>query len=171
MTTTIPANHRTAAPSDCIDSDLAALKAIARVSHQDSRFYFDRRFAEASAAALYERWIERSCQGWADVVLVAEAEGVPSGYCTCHIREHGTGSIGLVGVSAAAQGRGLGRQLIESALATFHARRVRHVEVVTQGRNCAAQRLYQRSGFVTESVMLWYHKWIEHSAAGEAGRL
>ena len=28
------------------------------------------------------------------------------------------------------------------------------------GRNLAAQRLYQRSGFVTASLQLWYHRWF-----------
>jgi len=30
---------------------------------------------------------------------------------------------------------------------------------VTQGSNIAAQRLYQRSGFLPKSVQLWYHFW------------
>jgi hypothetical protein len=33
------------------------------------------------------------------------------------------------------------------------------VLVVTQGRNYAAQRLYQRNQFRTCEVQLWYHKW------------
>jgi hypothetical protein len=32
--------------------------------------------------------------------------------------------------------------------------------VITQGRNVRAQRLYQRSGFVTASSQLWYHRWF-----------
>jgi hypothetical protein len=34
------------------------------------------------------------------------------------------------------------------------------VQVITQGRNYAAQRLYQRAGFVTRKTELWYHKWF-----------
>jgi hypothetical protein len=30
---------------------------------------------------------------------------------------------------------------------------------VTQGRNLAAQRLYQRTGFLIRDLQLWYHKW------------
>jgi hypothetical protein len=37
------------------------------------------------------------------------------------------------------------------------------VAVVTQGRNGAAQRLYQRCGFVTHALDLWYHKWYSTS--------
>jgi len=37
--------------------------------------------------------------------------------------------------------------------------------VVTQGRNLAAQRLYQRNGFVTASLQLWYHRWFPRENA------
>ena len=37
----------------------------------------------------------------------------------------------------------------------------RRITVVTQGRNARAQRLYQRAGFVTESVRLWFHRWFD----------
>jgi len=34
------------------------------------------------------------------------------------------------------------------------------VSVVTQGHNLAAQRLYQRCGFLTHSIKFYYHKWF-----------
>jgi hypothetical protein len=30
---------------------------------------------------------------------------------------------------------------------------------VTQGKNIAAQRLYQKNGFLIRDLQLWYHKW------------
>jgi hypothetical protein len=32
--------------------------------------------------------------------------------------------------------------------------------VVTQGHNVAAQRVYQREGFLTKTVSLVYHQWF-----------
>ena len=94
------------------------------------------------------------------MVLVAELDRMPAGYVTCHLeRETLRGSIGLVGVSRWAQGRGVGQTLVRRAVDWFTTQGVQHVTVVTQGRNCAAQRLYQRCGFVTGSIHLWYHKW------------
>lgn len=142
------------------DIDLAALKTIARAAHVDSRFFFDPHFAGERCEALYEAWIERSCGGWADAVFVAQADGSPAGYCTCHLGEDGCGSIGLVGIAAPARGRGLGRELLRSALRYFQAHGALRVQVVTQGRNSGAQRFYRQSGFFTESVMLWYHNWL-----------
>ena len=143
------------------ESDLQALQEIAAYSHEDSRFFYDAAFPRERCRALFETWIERSCHGWAQAVFVAEVDGVPSGYCTCHI-EGNAGTIGLVALGPHAQGRGLGRHLVEAALSYFRQHKVPEVTVVTQGRNCKAQRLYQRCGFVTQSAMLWYHKWLRH---------
>ena len=38
---------------------------------------------------------------------------------------------------------------------------ITYIDVVTQGRNYSAQRLYQRCGFITQSTELWYHKWLK----------
>ncbi len=139
--------------------DVPTLKAIARRSHTGTRFYVDPAFPRHLCAALYETWIEVSCQGYADVVLVADVDG-PAGYVSCHLEgEQRRGRIGLVGVAAEAQQRGVGRALVLGALAWFAARGATQVSVVTQGHNEAAQRLYQGCGFVTKSVELWYHKW------------
>jgi len=162
-------------------SDIPALEAIARTAHRDSRFYADPGFPDERCDALYETWIRRSCEGWADLVLVAEVDGRLSGYVTCHLRAPGRakappytsrgdagqarGQIGLVGVSTAARGRGLGRAMIEEALGWFVVQGVTRVTVVTQGRNIAAQRLYQGCGFQTQSMQLWYH-WWPHSSLG-----
>jgi dTDP-4-amino-4,6-dideoxy-D-galactose acyltransferase len=51
--------------------------------------------------------------------------------------------------------------LVDQALAWFAQQKVTRVQVVTQGRNILAQRMYQRSGFVTHTVKLWYHRWFE----------
>jgi len=141
-------------------NDVPALRAIARASHRDTRFYSDTRFDRSRCDALYETWIERSCHGYADEVLIVDVDGRAAGYISCHASASGEGQIGLVGVDAAVRGRGIGRALLDAALSWFGGRQIAHVTVVTQGRNYAAQRLYQRSGFVTGSVQLWYHRWF-----------
>lgn len=145
--------------------DLAALREIARVSHRDSRFYYDGRFDAARCDELYATWIERSAAGWANAVFVAEHGGAPAGYISCHIS--GTdGSIGLIAVGEQARGRGLGQALVQTALDYFGREGMQRALVVTQGRNTGSQRLYQRCGFVTESVNLWYHRWFEKLPSG-----
>ena len=139
--------------------DIETLKMIARNSHTDSRFYYDPHFPRERCDALYTTWIEQDCLGKADIVLTAIDEHHPVGYLSCHVQ--GTvGTIGLVGIAASHRGRGIGSQLLKGALHWFTQQAVTHVEVVTQARNIGAQRLYQRSGFVTEHVEYWYHRWF-----------
>lgn len=135
------------------------LEAIARVSHRHSRFYSDRHFPRAACDALYAAWIAKSCDGDADAVRVAERGGRPVGYITCHRDAAGGGTIGLLAVWPEARGEGIGQHLVRDALAWFTANGVARLSVVTQGRNRAAQRLYQRCGFLTDDISLWYHKW------------
>ncbi len=140
--------------------DICLLQNIARESYRDTRFYFDANFPKHLGDLLYETWLKLSCEGYADAVLVAELDSVPVGYISCHLdKELRTGKIGLVGVNNQARGLGLGQTLVFNALEWFLTQGVQEVFVVTQGRNCAAQRLYQRSGFLTQTVQLWYHKW------------
>ena len=144
----------------CTASDVQALRAIARVSHLDSRFYYDSIFPKSQCDALYETWIQKSCSGYADAVMVAELDGQPVGYVSCHLLDQSKGQIGLFGIRADLQGEGLGRRLINESLRWFWMQDRKEVMVVTQGRNINAQRLYQKCDFLTRSVQLWYHRWF-----------
>ncbi|MEP7359390.1 MAG: GNAT family N-acetyltransferase, partial [Anaerolineales bacterium] len=157
-----PASLRAAEPSDA-----ERLKAIARVSHRDTRFYADEHFPAGRCDALYETWIEKSVNGYADCVLMAEENGQALGYVACHLKPAAAGQIGLLAVAPGAQQRGLGQHLLRAALDWFHGHGVERVTVVTQGRNVKAQRLYQRAGFVTESIHLWYHAWLNSAWAAQ----
>lgn len=156
---------------DARSQDLPALGAIAGTSHTDSRFYADRGFSTKHCRRLYERWIERDCElAWANddaFVLVAELGGTTVGYLTGRVREGDDGpaknlvrgTIGLVGVDASARGHGIGTGLVRAGLDRFGQHGCSDVFVVTQGRNVAAQRLYQLHGFRTRQVQFWYHRW------------
>jgi len=145
----------------CRDEDLPLLRRIARSSHHDGRFFFDSRFQPEQCESFYETWIVRSSEGFADKVLVAELNGRPAGYVTCHFEGASKrGRIGLFAVGEDARGYGMGQDLTAAALHWFSEKQVEHVEVVTQGRNVAAQRLYAKCGFRIRSLSVWYHKWF-----------
>lgn len=141
--------------------DLSVLKNIAGKSHGDGRFYFDPRFAREKCAAFYETWIENSCNGMADAVWVAEYRGKPAGYLTGHLREGGEGNLGLLGVEEELRHRGVGGVLIRHALQWAREKGCDRMTVVTQGRNINAQRLFQKSGFLSRSLLLTFHYWLE----------
>jgi len=141
------------------EDDLSALRSMARTGHRDSRFYFDERFERAKCDLLYETWIENSVRGFAQAVLVADVEGKPAAYLTCQLRNQES-QIGLFGVGANWRGVGLGTKLVQHFFGWSSQQGAVRAVVVTQGRNLAAQRLYQRNGFVTTSLQLWYHRWF-----------
>jgi dTDP-4-amino-4,6-dideoxy-D-galactose acyltransferase len=143
--------------------DLKVLKAIARQSHRETRFYADGHFDPRRCDDMYETWIQRSCGGWAERVVVAEVDGVPAGYVTCHVRGPEEGQIGLVAVKPGSRGLGLGSVMIDEALRWFVSQHMTRVSVITQARNANAGRFYQRAGFSVTSIQLWYHKWMARS--------
>lgn len=141
------------------DQDLPALRALAGRLHQDTRFFVDENFPRPQCRQLYELWIERSCRDPQGQVLVMEGAGGLAGYIACSINENRKGRIELIGVEAGAQGQGAGRALVMESLKWFAAKQVESVTVVTQGRNIPAQRLYQKCGFLTQQLQLWFHRW------------
>ena len=142
------------------NEDKTAIEDIAAVAYSDTRFFYDRRFGAERAAALYREWAAKSCDGGVDAVLVAADKRDVRGFITCQLQPSHHGQIGLVGVHSAARGSGVGQALVEAALTYFVDKGADSVEVVTQGRNIAAQRLYQKCGFRSHSFRLWYHRWF-----------
>jgi len=148
-----------------LPGDIPSLKEIARQSITGSRFFSDPCFSKDASHSLYEAWVEKSCQGYADQVLVSaginQKNDPVSGFITCHLPTADSGgTIGLLGTAVDFQGQGVGRALVNAALDWFGANGVGDVKVVTQGQNIKAQRLYQSSGFITHTQKLWYHKWF-----------
>lgn len=140
-------------------ADIPRLKELARLSHHNTRFYLDSRFDRDRCGELYAVWIERSVNGeLADVVWVVEVDGAPCGYLTAKA-DKDDGTIGLVAVDVACRGRGYGDALLRTALTWAAEGGLSSLSVVTQGRSAAAVRFYQRTGFLTRAVELWYHRW------------
>jgi dTDP-4-amino-4,6-dideoxy-D-galactose acyltransferase len=136
------------------------LSDLAARSHYDSRFYADGRFPKDGCDRLFRTWIERSCtdHSFAQAVFVPEVEGKPAGYITLGVK-NGIGDIGLIAVEQCYRGQGIGNALLFRSLEWFRNQGVRKVEVVTQGRNINALRMYEKAGFRLESMRLWFHWW------------
>ncbi len=155
------ARHSNTLREHCAE-DVDLLATIAQSAHVITRFYADPRLSDARCDEFYETWLRKSCAGWADKVLVAEHNGLPAGFVTVNIDEReATASIGLIAVAEGSRGVGLGAELVRGAAGYGHAAEVGVITVVTQGRNVAAQRLFQSCGFVTVSTELWFHKWMD----------
>ena len=139
--------------------DGSDLVGIAEANYETTRFSWDKHFDRDKARELYRVWIERSVNGWADRTLVVERAGVALGFVTLHL-DGPRARIGLVGIDKDAQGRGVGGALIAAALDDVRAHGNDEIEVTTQGRNVAAQALYQGAGFRASDLRVWYHRWF-----------
>jgi ribosomal protein S18 acetylase RimI-like enzyme len=114
--------------------------------------------------------MEKACSDPAHHVWVAERHAEPIGYIACQRKDDALARIQLVGVDPAFHGQGIGQQLMRTALNYFGQEATR-LEVVTQGRNLAALRLYAKHGFVTATQELWYHWWSEKARAANPSRM
>src|SRR2546429_4151174 len=77
--------------------DVSALKAVAATGHRISRFYYDGHFPGARCDALYETWIEKSCNGYAEALLVLDVGGGGRGHNYSSLRGSGGRPIGVSG--------------------------------------------------------------------------
>ncbi|OGV42668.1 MAG: hypothetical protein A2X46_05215 [Lentisphaerae bacterium GWF2_57_35] len=144
-----------------VEGDLHALKALAKCSHHNTRFFKDGNFSHSLCEHFYEVWIEQCFHSPQGYVWIAEESGVLNGYVACSVDSDFKGHIDLIAVDSKVRCRGIGNQLILRALHYFGTKNAAYAAVVTQADNLAAQRLYQRNGFVLASVELWFHKWFD----------
>lgn len=139
--------------------DISRLRSIARSSFTLTRFYSDGCFPRQKCDELYDVWITRSCEGFADHVLVAIHKNIPHGFITLHLKP-GIGEIGIIGVKQETRRFGIGRSLVRSALSWYHHQGIQQVNVATQGKNYRAQNFFQHNGFDVYNMHIWYHKWF-----------
>jgi ribosomal protein S18 acetylase RimI-like enzyme len=90
--------------------------------------------------------------------LVAEIDGRVSGFIllrqTIPLESHEhVLTISELAVAPAAQGSGVGRALLEAAVANAAERGATKVTLRVLGENAGARRLYERCGFVVEGVL------------------
>ena len=83
------------------------------------------------------------------------------GFCTIRYSiDKSLAHIGLFGIEKSNHGKGYGYIFLNMIFNKMNSKKIFNMRVVTQGRNYAAQRLYQKAGFLIFSTELWYHKWI-----------
>jgi ribosomal protein S18 acetylase RimI-like enzyme len=91
-------------------------------------------------------------------VLVAEVDGAVAGYVSIRPATELQASSHVQHVNGLAvdpelQGRGVGRALVEAAVAEARRRGARRLTLRVLGPNVAARRLYDACGFVVEGVL------------------
>lgn len=133
-----------------------ALEGLAYASGWCSRFVKDDRLSPFFKP-MYRLWLEHDIR--LGRVFVRPNEDSPAGMATVSVQDD-IGKIGLVAVDAKFRGNGIATSLmsdIDNWLAGSQG--VGTCEVVTQGENAVARRLYEKVGFKLFSKMEVWHVW------------
>ncbi len=145
------------------DADLGVtedLLHLALVSGAYSRFKLDERFPTGSYERLYSRWIEQSVNHTiATEVFCYVVDNTPRGEVTLNVNE-GKGTIGLFAVHEDFQHKGIGSAMMQHVVYYAQRHHCKTISVATQLKNVPACRLYEKSGFVVESVTDVWHWWL-----------
>ena len=136
------------------------LKSLAIASSALSRFRVDKKISSEKVDELYEIWLTNSInKKLADEIFMTREDNNITGFITVKC-ENQVGTIGLLAVDENSRGKGYGAQLVQAALIYSREQGCQSVDVVTQGNNIAACRLYEKSGFSLESMNYYYHFWL-----------
>ncbi len=142
----------TAANSDLIDLSIQA--------GLFSRFRVDPKMDPAKFQELYTLWMKKSCNHELAKAVLVIREQVRCVAVVTVGEKNGHGDIGLVAVDASQRGKGYGQALIRAAQTWFVQHGYATSQVVTQGENVAACKLYEKCGYQAVSLEYYYHFWL-----------
>ena len=132
---------RVASPQEAADA-----AAIAGRCFRQSRFHLDPDVPAGMADTIKREWVRSYARGErGSELLVAAGPSGPAGFLAV-LEQADAVCIDLVGVDSSAQGKGIGRRLVEE-FARRWAPRAGRLRVGTQAANTASLRLYEGCGF------------------------
>ncbi len=135
------------------------LNSLVLQAGEFSRFKTDNNFTTNEYERLYTTWLLKSVnKELAKKVLVAVINSGIRGITTVNEKE-GNAEIGLIAVDKDFRGRGIGYDLIKAADNYAFEQGYSDIRVVTQLQNKGACKLYEKCGFVIESITDVYHFW------------
>ena len=140
---------------------LDSLSSMTNLMYKDSRYFYDGNFDLQKINSFYSEWVQKAVKGTFDHECYCYFEDdEPLGFCTIRYNDNNAVNIGLFGVGSDYAGRGIGAALLKYVVHKMKLKGLDRIDVVTQGRNYSAQKLYQAAGFRTFATELWYHKWM-----------
>ena len=140
--------------------DLEQLKALAIESGIYSRFFIDKNFVNNEFINLYSQWIENSVNKKIafDIIVALDKKNI-IGFATLNKKSEVLSDIGLIAVSKAYRGLGIGKKVINEAILRSKLARFKAIQVVTQLDNFAAVNLYKSTNFEIKQITYIYHYW------------
>ncbi len=124
-----------------------------------SRYHVDKNIPSEKFEEMYCVWMVKSTQKMmAKHVLVQRNNDDIVGFVT--LAEKGErANIGLIAVDPLHRQQGIGKTLLTTAESWFATAGYASINVITQGDNIPACKLYESCGYSVESVEYFYHIW------------
>jgi dTDP-4-amino-4,6-dideoxy-D-galactose acyltransferase len=124
-----------------------------------SRFNIDERIGKEKFEEMYRLWMINSLsRKIAKEVLVFIENNELAGFVTLG-EKNNRADIGIIAVDYVFRGKGIGKKLMTSAEKWFSNIGYKSIQVVTQGDNNPACRLYESCGYKVDTVEFFYHFW------------
>ncbi len=124
-----------------------------------SRFKVDKKIGQEKFEALYRLWMLKSIsREIAQDLLAFVEQGEVAGFVSLG-KKNGRADIGIIAVDTAFRGRGIAKLLINEAEKRAADWGHDLMQVVTQGDNTPACKLYESCGYEVQSLEFFYHIW------------
>jgi len=139
-------------------SDIPALVDAFGAIFTDSRYHNYRCLDPAKVQCLYATWIAKAVRGeFDDLCLILRQDKQPAGLCSLRLGEQ-KARIGLLGVAPSFRGQGAGRLLMDCVAAWLRQASIGLIATATQGKNLAALRFYERTGFLLDTLEMCFYR-------------
>ncbi len=122
-----------------------------------SRFFLDQEIPKIKARKLWASSIKNYCHGRADNLAIAYIKKSPVGMATIDFLDNNRINLHIVGVLKKFQGRGVGSSMITKIADRYGEQYDIFVEASSM--NTQAINLYQKSGFILDSMHYILHVW------------
>lgn len=136
-----------------------SLYELAYESGKYSRYRLDKKIPESKFKALYQMWIKNSInKSYADKIFYIREKETILGFVSVKINDN-TAPIGLIAVLPDAQGKGLGKKLLQKTENYCFENNVKSLDIPTQLENRAACRFYEKMGYQISEKSIIKHYW------------
>ncbi len=139
---------------------IVKLENLAIQSGKYSRFSVDEKISKEQFEGLYKLWIRKSLNSKiSNNVFVIKEKNNIAGMIALG-ENNGGGKIELIAVDSPFRGKKYSVDLVRSANRWFLLNEYKTSQVITQGANIAACKLYTKCGYKIEKVTYYYHLWL-----------
>ena len=122
-----------------------------------SRFFLDQEIPKIKARELWADSIKNYCLGRADNLAIAYIKESPVGIVSIDFLDNNRINLHIVGVLKEFQGRGVGSSMITKIADRYGGKY--NIFVEASSMNIQAINLYQKSGFILDSMHYILHVW------------